>query len=151
MRRASKASVAVDVVSAIIVLLMIHAYVSGSTTKLNPFAQHVEITFVKYTNSPGYSHAVFRMKNNSLLPIRYEGYGKTPQLTYQRWKGDAWEDTVWDWCGTGLGTQYMWPGQSVTFEASADPGVPTRVGTGICLGPISRYILVWSSPTEPIH
>jgi len=149
--RKRRASFVITFVLGVMATMQAQALLGIAPTEYNPFARRPSITFMNYKTREDSTHAVFRLKNRSLLPLSYSGYGETPQLRYQSKTAAGWDERGWDWCGTGLGKQYLMPGESVTFDVYVDdPKTPMRVGAYFSPGAIGREFIQWSSPTDVI-
>ncbi|MHC4107194.1 MAG: hypothetical protein ACYSTY_03815 [Planctomycetota bacterium] len=76
----------------------------------------VRVVEVKETDRGGYV-VILVLKNRSLSPLSYPGYGKTiPDYGLRRRASGTWGEE-WSRCGTGLGVFRLMPGESVTFSA----------------------------------
>jgi len=95
---------------------------------------------------------MFTLENRGDQPIAYWGYSaELPQLWVERKTEGAWEETGWDWCGTGLEVQQLAPGAAVIFEFSfRDDPRPLRLATFVFdpEAPQTRE-KIWSNAAAP--
>ena len=60
---------------------------------------------------------IVRVTNKTNEKIKYQGYSKdSPQLFYEEFKDGKWTDTNWMWCGTGMETYTLSPGQNIELQ-----------------------------------
>ena len=67
---------------------------------------------------------VVRVTNKTNEKIKYCGYSKdSPQLFYEEFKEGKWVDTIWMWCGTGMETYTLPPGQKTELQIKRWPSL----------------------------
>ena len=60
---------------------------------------------------------IVRVINRTNEKIKYRGYSKdSVQLFYEELKDGKWLDTNWMWCGTGMDTYTLAPGEKAEFQ-----------------------------------
>ena len=59
----------------------------------------------------------FRLRNTTTSPLRYEGYGQEfPILLAAHRSSIGWVRTKGPWCGTGIQTYELAPGEQIEFS-----------------------------------
>ena len=114
-----------SIVIAGFVLLILVVLGSGSWSKSPPLS----LTVLEPGSDP--NQTVFELRNTSLGFVSYQGYGllpfgADPIYGIEEREGPDWKPKMYGICGTGLKTQILPPGMSVTFTARS-PEVPSRV------------------------
>lgn len=67
---------------------------------------------------------IVRVTNKTNEKIKYQGYSKdSPQLFYEEFKDGKWIDTNWMWCGTGMETHTLSPGQNIELQIKRWPSL----------------------------
>jgi hypothetical protein len=109
----------------------------------------ITLSFVSFHPETG---ARFRMKNASGRTITWTGYGGSPLYRLRQRDLFGWHERDVGWfCGVGLGTRRLQPGQSTEF--SVDLPVrdlrPIQVGNDYDVPPGQQDLTVWSAPLSP--
>ena len=92
------------------------------------------------------------LTNSTEAPIEFSGYGPTsPLYGMDCLREDGWQEQPVGWCGTGLATQTLAPGQQTTFQVhSPNEPVNWRISLSYQVSGTKAWLSVHSNPRHPI-
>ena len=98
---------------------------------------HVEVEFLRFTNSERETYAEFQVSNGSSEAAYYWGYGRDSHCSDLVRHGRKVELASFCWCGTGLEEQLLRPGETAKFavrvpdtKEAFEVGFDFRIGEG---------------------
>ncbi|HXC52664.1 MAG TPA: hypothetical protein VN634_17405 [Candidatus Limnocylindrales bacterium] len=102
------------------------------SARAQPTRVSVESLGVRYDDNG--AHAELEIRNAGKQAITYGGYSSTsPAYRTQCFTNGSWKDEAEGWCGNGLETQTLRPGQKIRFTAPLCP-FPQSTKIGVVVG-----------------
>ena len=92
------------------------------------------------------------LTNSTEAAIEFLGYGPTSPLYGMDYlREGSWQEQAFGWCGTGLATQTLAPGQQATFQVHG-PNEPVnwRISLNYRVTGTKAWLPVHSNPRHPI-
>ena len=142
------------------VAMILAAALSGSVGPANaapsvatekPDLSHVSLVMVTSKQGAAHPEAELLLRNASDKPLFYAGYSAdAPVYQRQCLAADQWKDGDMGWCGNGMETQTLEPGQQVRFRATlCSDSNATKIGLAIATIGDEPGEVLWSAEIRP--